>query len=198
VIASDLGKKVDAIRKCVQRMVSSGHLVMAERGLYDLPPISKTPVLGVLDVSDVPGVLGVLGDSGQEWDRVGQEECPNLTNGEQTENVRIGQVGQGGHRFTSDPLHDIDQDAIGVLSADSGDYVPRRADSPPKAADVDTPLGEMAKASRKKAGARHSNLCMFGNWTATRSPVDHEQPPGAKASADSMGEQVDDTEEEVF
>jgi hypothetical protein len=56
----------------------------------------------------------------------------------------------------------------------------------------------MAKASRKKAGARHSDLCMFGNWTATRSPVDDEQPPIDDAYADFTGEQVDNTEEEVF
>jgi hypothetical protein len=93
---------------------------------------------------------------------------------------------------------DIDQDAAGLLGTDSGHYVPHHPDAPPKVADVDTPLADMAKASRKKAGARHSDLCMFGNWTATRSPVGGEQPPIDDAYADFTGEQVDDTEGEVF
>jgi hypothetical protein len=82
-ISLELDKKIDAIRKCVQRMVKSDHLVMTEKGLYDLPPVTKTPVPGVLDVLRVPDVLGVLGDSGQEWDRVGLWGGPNLTNDEQ-------------------------------------------------------------------------------------------------------------------
>jgi hypothetical protein len=93
---------------------------------------------------------------------------------------------------------DIAQDAAELFCADSGDYVPRRPDAPPKVADVDTPLGDTAKSSREQAGAHHSNRWLFGNWTATRSPVDDEQPPRDDASADFMREQVDDTEEEVF
>jgi hypothetical protein len=96
---------------------------------------------------------------------------------------------------------DIDQDAAEVFCADSGDYVPRRPDARPKVADVDTPLADMAKASRKKAGARHSDLCMFGNWMATRSPVDDEQPPVDAASAEAMGklsDHHDDYEEDTI
>jgi hypothetical protein len=126
VMALELGKKVEAIRKCVQRMVRSGHVVMTERGLYDVPPVTNTPVPGVLDVLRVPGVLGVLGDSGQEWDRVGLWGGPHLTDDQQRENDRIGQVGQGGHRFTSEPVHDSDQDI-----AERFDAVSPSDDEPP-------------------------------------------------------------------
>jgi hypothetical protein len=136
VMALELEKKVDAIRKCVQRMVRSGHLVITDRGLYDVSPMTNTPVLGVLDVPDVPGVPGVLGDSGQEWDRVGQWECSHLTNDEQRENVSIGQVGQGGHHVTSDPVHDSDQDI-----AERFDAVSPADDEPP-------PLDEAYAAAR--------------------------------------------------
>jgi hypothetical protein len=180
VMASELGKKVEAIRKCVQRMVSRGHLVMAKSGLYDLPPVTKTPVLGVPSVLHVPGVLPVLGDSGQEPDRVGQEGCPSLTIDNNRENLRVGRVGQGGHRFTSESVHDIDQDIAEAFDADRGAYVPRRSDAPVKALDVDTALQVTAKSSR-------------------RLPLLEDVPPrrGA-ASADAKGEQVDNTEEEMF
>jgi hypothetical protein len=58
-------------------------------------------------------------------------------------------------------------------------------------ADVDAPLADTAKSSRKKAGARHSDLCMFGHWTATRSPVGGEQPPVDAASAEAIGKLSD-------
>jgi hypothetical protein len=93
---------------------------------------------------------------------------------------------------------EIDQDAAEVFGAVSGDYVPRFPDAPPKVADVDKPLTDTAKSSRRKASASNSDPGLFGNWKATSARVDDEQPPVDDAYVDFMGEQVDDTEEEVF
>jgi hypothetical protein len=173
VMAIELEKTVEAIRKCVQRMVSRGHLVMTERGLYDVPPVTNTPVPGVPSVLRVLGVPGVLGESGQDSDWGGQEGCPSLTLNNHRENLRVGQVGQGRQPFTQGPVHDNDQDTAGVFGEDSGAYVRRHPDAPPKVLDGDVTL-EMAAAPKP--------------------PV----PPFDDRYADARGEQVDRTEEEMF
>jgi len=68
---------------------------------------------------------------------------------------------------------------------------PEKSVAPAKQVDVDKPLIDTASVSRKKTGSRHSNPWPCGNSTAKSAPVDD-------AYADFMGEQVDDTDEEVF
>jgi hypothetical protein len=198
VMALELEKKVDAIRKCVQRMVRSGHLVITDRGLYDVSPMTNTPVLGVLDVPDVPGVPGVLGDSGQEWDRVGQWECPHLTNDEQLENVRIGQVGQGGHRVTSDPVHDIDQDIAELFDAVDVTVID---DEPPDdmLLTPHDPTADISPAAQEAGFTRRvQTMADTVRPQPSGSPSDDEPPPLDEAYAAARGEPVDDTDEEVF
>ena len=68
---------------------------------------------------------------------------------------------------------------------------PEQSGAPAKQVAVDTPRIDNARVSRKQPGSRHRNPWLYGNWTATSAPVD-------EAQADCMGEQVDDTDEEVF
>jgi hypothetical protein len=198
VMALELEKKVEAIRKCVQRMVRSGHLVMTERGLYDVPPVANTPVPGVPGILRVPGVLGVLGDSGQEWDRVGQWGCPHLTDEEQIENVRIGQVGQGGHRFTSEPVHDIDQDIAELF--DAVDVTPIDDDPPDDMLLTShDPTADISPAAQEAGFTRRvQTMADTVRPKPSVSPSNDEPPPLDEAYAEARGEQVDDTEEEVF
>jgi hypothetical protein len=198
VMAIGLGKTVEAIRKCVQRMVRSGHLVIAESGLYDLPPATKTPVRGVPSVLPVPGVSGVLGESGQDSDWGGQGGCPNLTDDEHVENACIGQVGQGGQRFTAEPVHDIDQDIAELF--DAVDLTPLD-DEPPEDVLL-TPHDSTADLSPAAQAAGITRRLQQVADTVRPNPsvsVSNDEPPRIdEAYLEAMGEQVDTTQEEMF
>jgi biotin operon repressor len=190
VIASELGKTVDAVRKCVQRMVRSGHLVVAAKGLYDLPPVTNTPVPGVLGVPDVPGVLGVLGVSGQEWDRGGRRGCPSLTADGEMENARLGQPGQGGHRFTAEPVHHTAEDSAELFDAVDVTRIDDEApdDMPLTSHD---PTADSSPAAQEAGFTRRiQQLAGTVSPTPSASSAFDAPPPLDEASTEARGEPV--------
>jgi hypothetical protein len=165
--------------------------VMAERGLYDLPPVTKTPVLGVLGVPDVSGVLPVLGDSGQDSDWVGQEGCPSLTIDKHRENIRVGQVGQGGQPFTQGRVHDIDQDIAELFDAVDLTLI----DDEPSDDMLLTPHDSTADLSPAAQAADFTNrvqqLADMVRPAPSVSPSRDAPPAINEASAEAMRAQVD-------
>jgi hypothetical protein len=86
----------------------------------------------------------------------------------------------------------------GVDTSQRATPLPKQPDVPAKQIDVDKPLAATAESSRTKASGHNKHPWPFGHWKAKSSPPSDEPPALSDAYGDAMGEQVDDTEEEVF
>jgi hypothetical protein len=160
--------------------------VMTKRGLYDVPPVTNTPVPGVPSVLPVPGVLG---DFGQEWDGGGQEGCPHRTDDEHGENVSIGQVGQDGHHCTSAPVHDLDPDlaercdVVDVTLIE--DEPPDDLRLPPHA-----PTADLSPAAQAAGVSRRVQEIADTVRPTTAGPLLSAAPPIDEAHPEARGEPV--------
>jgi len=209
-IAADLGKKEGTTKKLVWEMARGHQLIPTGEGNYDISPTLLASIQR--NESSVRGNQSHQRNQGNQSNQVTKDDGydgsrrllstgSEVTDDKQTEISPVVTQLPWLPETDDSCLTDIDQDAAEVFCADSGDYVPRRPDARPTVADVDAPLADTAKSSRKQAGAHHSNCWLFGNWTATRSPVDDEQPPVDAASAEAMGklsDHHDDYEEDTI
>jgi hypothetical protein len=60
------------------------------------------------------------------------------------------------------------------------------------------PLADTEQWSRTKAAGHNKAPWLFGNWKVTSSPPSDAPLPGNEGFTGAMGEQADDTDEEVF
>jgi hypothetical protein len=181
-MAADVGKKEGTIKKLVWQMARDHQLIATGEGNYDISPTLLASIQS--NASSVRGNQSNQRNQGNQSNQVTKDDGSDgsrrllsagsqVTDDQQTEISPVVTQLPWLPETDDSCLTDIDQDAAGVFGVESGDYLRRRPEVPPKMLDVDVAL-EMAAAPKP--------------------PV----PLPDDRCADARGEQVDDTGEEMF
>jgi hypothetical protein len=145
-IAADLGKKEGTTKKLVWEMARDHQLISTGEGNYDISPTLLASIQS--NESSVRGNQSNQRNQGNQSNQVTRDEGYRgyrrlLSNGNQVTDDKQKEISPVVTQLPWLPeidgscVADIDEAIAEVFDADSGEYVPRRPDAPPKLLDAD-------------------------------------------------------------